>query len=463
MRRAPALALLLAAALAAGAHAARVTERVAGPDSAPVRTLDGRPMIGANDLARLLDATKFWRGDVRKLELRVRAHRVLLTADNPWVIVDDATIRLPSPVRSLGGELQAPLDLIEMLPRDSTIHRLTYDPRTSVVLVVPPGGVVGTPRVTVSEGVTRLVIPVDRPDDVAVVARAREHFRMRFAGYFAGALADSIRQGLLRGIHTLPAVSGTVLELALSSDAQGFRLTREPKRVALEISRAPGSAWDSFAPEGPPGPRALKVVVLDPGHGGTDAGVTVEGVAEKNLALDLARRLKSEIEHRLHARVILTRDDDRSVDAPQRAEAANRARADLVISLHFDGLPGSRASGASAYCPAADVGGSAGQLGGIGPGSITLLRWRDVAARHAVESRALAEAVLSALELRGMGPTRLRERLPFPLLGVNAPGMLLECATLTSPDDRRRVSRADGLESLARAVVDGLEAYRRND
>ncbi len=60
-----------------------------------------------------------------------------------------------------------------------------------------------------------------------------------------------------------------------------------------------------------------------------------------------------------------------------------------------------------------------------------------------------------------MGPTRLRERLPYPLLGVNAPGMLLECATLTAPADRARLG-ADGLDAMARAIVDGLEAYQRN-
>jgi N-acetylmuramoyl-L-alanine amidase len=86
-----------------------------------------------------------------------------------------------------------------------------------------------------------------------------------------------------------------------------------------------------------------------------------------------------------------------------------------------------------------------------------------VAARHAVASRALAEAVLSSLELRGMGPTRLRERLPCPLLGVNAPGLLLECATLTAADDRARVTTSEGLDALARAITDGLEAYQRND
>jgi N-acetylmuramoyl-L-alanine amidase len=440
-------------------------ERTPGPDSAPVQWVDGERMIGANDLARLLDATKFWRADVRKLELRVHAHRVLINADNPWAIVDESTLRLPVPVRSRGGELKVPIALIDSLPRDSTINRLAYDPRAGVVVVVPPGGVVGAPRVSVAEGITRIVIPVDHPEDAAVVARARAHFRLRFAGYFAGVLPDSMHQGLVRGMHTLPAVIGSALEVTVSSDAQGFRLLREmaAKRVTLEFSRAPLSAWESFAPELPPGPRALRVVVLDPGHGGSDAGVSTGGVLEKNLTLDLARRLRGEIERRLRARVILTREDDRSVDGPQRAQAANRAHADIVLSLHFDGLPLSRARGASAYCPPADVSATAGQLGGMGPSAIVLLPWRDVAARHAVASRALAEAVLSSLELRGMGPTRLRERLPYPLLGVNAPGLLLECATLSFASDRARVTSPAGLEALAQAITDGLEAYQRNE
>lgn len=463
---AAALALLLAAPPAPhGPRVAHVPERAPGPDSAPVRNLGDERLIGANDLARLLDATKFWRGDVRKLELRVHSHRVLLTADNPYVIVDESTVRLPSPVRSLGGELHAPIALIDSLPGDSTVNRLAYDPRGDQVVVLPPGGMVGTPRLVVGEGVTRLVIPADRPQDAAVVARARAHFRLRFAGYFAGVLPDSTRQRPLTGIHLLPAVSGTVLELALSSEAQGFRLVRDvaAKKVTLEFSRVAGEAWESFAPEGPPGPRALRIVVLDPGHGGADAGVTAEGVVEKSLALELAKRLKGEIEHRLHARVFLTREDDRTLDVQQRAEAANRARADVVLSLHFDGGPGTPDGGASALCAPADVGSTAGELGGMGPGAIVMLPWRDVASRHAVESRALAEAVLSSLELRGMGPTHLIERLPYPLLGVNAPGLLLECATLDSPRDRERVTHDDGLTALARAIVDGLDAYRRND
>ena len=56
----------------------------------------------------------------------------------------------------------------------------------------------------------------------------------------------------------------------------------------------------------------------------------------------------------------------------------------------------------------------------------------------------------------------MRERLPFDLLGVNAPGLLIECATLTSPQDRERVTQEEGLRELAVTLADGIEAYQRN-
>jgi N-acetylmuramoyl-L-alanine amidase len=94
----------------------------------------------------------------------------------------------------------------------------------------------------------------------------------------------------------------------------------------------------------------LKTIVLDPGHGGDDPGVIAGSAVEKDLALALARLLRPELERRLGARVLLTRDQDRDLSAEARAEFANRIHADLVLSLHFDGFPDARARGATGYC-----------------------------------------------------------------------------------------------------------------
>ena len=185
----------------------------------------------------------------------------------------------------------------------------------------------------------------------------------------------------------------------------------------------------------------------------------VDWAIEKDLTLALARLLAKEIELHIGARVVLTRSDDRNPSMQERAEAANRAHADVVLSLHFDGAVSGGARGVTAYCPPATLGD--GSAAGPGPQPIAMLPWRDVATRHAVRSRELAEAMLSSLNLRGLGPTRLREVLPQPLLGVNAPGLLLECATLTSDIDRARVLGSSGMGDLARAIAAGLDAYRR--
>ena len=58
---------------------------------------------------------------------------------------------------------------------------------------------------------------------------------------------------------------------------------------------------------------------------------------------------------------------------------------------------------------------------------------------------------------------RLRERLATPLLGINAPGMVLECAALTAPADRERVRQEVGLRELASTVAEGVEAWQRNE
>ena len=452
--------LLALATLGVDGRAPRIGETL---ESAPTREVSGTTCVGANDLARLLRATKFWHPEVRKLILRAGPHRIQLTAEDPFVVVDDGTVALPAPVMPVGGELQVPVALADLLPRDSTLARLVFDPRRRVLVVAPPSGVLGSARVVVQEGRTRLVFEADRPEEVVVVSRARDHFRVRFGGFFSGSLPDALpAAALVQRIRPIGAAAGSAFEMAVSRQATGFRVVRDTRarRVVLEFTREPSSEFTAFAPEGPPGPRDLRVVVLDPGHGGRDAGFTAGGLVEKDLTLALARQLESEIGRRLRVRVVLTRTEDRDVPVEARAEIANRARADLVVSLHFDGFPSAAAGGATAYVPPATYS-SAGFTGGAG--SLTVLAWREAATRHAVESRALGEAILSSLELRGDGPILLRELLPYPLLGVDAPGLLLECATLTARADRERVGGRAGMAELAETIADGIQAYQRNE
>jgi N-acetylmuramoyl-L-alanine amidase len=352
-----------------------------------------------------------------------------------------------------------------MLPAETGWPRLAHDATAHQLRVAPGGGFIGAPRVESRGSETRLVIPTGRPEAAAVVGRSRARFRVRMAGGLVGALPDSLPEdGVLRDLDASPSPGGVTFELALDAGAAGWRLERDVASgtVSLSFLRQPEPGYEPFAPEGAAGPRQLRTVVIDPGHGGTDRGVEAEGVSEKTLTVELALRVAGELERRGHVRVALTRREDLAIPQEMRAEAANRENADAVISLHFGAFPSREAHGTLAWCPPANQATEASSVAAAA-GILALLPWRDVALERAVESRGLAESITSSLERAGFGPSSVRERLPLALVGVQSPGVLLECGALTNPQERDRLLSPAGMRALAIAIADGVLAWQRNE
>ena len=94
---------------------------------------------------------------------------------------------------------------------------------------------------------------------------------------------------------------------------------------------------------------AFDTVIIDPGHGGKDPGsMGIGGIMEKNLALDLAKRMKKLFEER-EIKVVLTRDGDTYPELAERASFANKYTNSIFISLHFNGHPDTKVSGLETF------------------------------------------------------------------------------------------------------------------
>jgi N-acetylmuramoyl-L-alanine amidase len=91
------------------------------------------------------------------------------------------------------------------------------------------------------------------------------------------------------------------------------------------------------------------VVVLDAGHGGHDSGNRGNGYYEKKIALNIALKIGAQLEKNPAIKVIYTRKKDVFVDLIERANIANKADADLFISIHCDAFTSSRAFGAGTF------------------------------------------------------------------------------------------------------------------
>jgi N-acetylmuramoyl-L-alanine amidase len=136
-----------------------------------------------------------------------------------------------------------------------------------------------------------------------------------------------------------------VLDLVATDRASFLRGVAAEQRLAR--SEAPPAAP---TPPASTDPRPL--VVLDPGHGGIDTGTRApDGECEKDIVLDVAKRLRERIEKAGKYRVLMTRTDDTFVPLADRVRMARGAGAALFISIHADSLPRKEgdAEGATVY------------------------------------------------------------------------------------------------------------------
>ena len=434
-------------------------------------TIDGRPAMGANALARLVGGTKYWRPDLRKLEVRTIRHSLRLTVDAPYVIVDEVAIRLPSPVRLVGGEVQVPIDVFPLALSGRFLPRAAYDERRGRLILFDQEPNLGPPLLAAQGGRTRLSLPLAAPLDPSILSARRSRFLVEVAGAVLAAVpGDSLPpQGLLSGVRFRREPGGVVLDLAIDPEARGYRVQVPKGQDLLEIEFAADvpHGYVAFAPEyGAPPNRPLRVLVLDPGHGGADSGFVAGGLREKDMTLRLARLVRDRMRERMPGvEVVLTRGEDRAVTALARVEAANRARGDLYLSFHFDGVPGTAARGVSATV-APPLGfdvesafAASGDGRHFGGRPLALVPWRDAAGRYASDSRGVAELLLAALANDGRAPSRLRQARLLPLEGANMPAVLLECGTLSDESERVRLAGPDGLAKLADVLARALERY----
>jgi N-acetylmuramoyl-L-alanine amidase len=144
---------------------------------------------------------------------------------------------------------------------------------------------------------------------------------------------------LLKGVQAVNTSATTAQLLIDLSRAVNYTVRLDPKG---------GFVVDLTLPRGAGGRIAGKLIVVDPGHGGTDGGAKgVNGAREKNIALAISRRLAEELREK-GANVIMTRDSDNFVPLGERSAIANRANADMFIAVHCDAA-GSRANGSTIY------------------------------------------------------------------------------------------------------------------
>jgi N-acetylmuramoyl-L-alanine amidase len=214
-------------------------------------------------------------------------------------------------------------------------------------------------------------------------------------------------------------------------------------------------------------------IVIDAGHGGHDTGtIGPNGLLEKDLVLDVAKRLGRLLESRLGAEVVYTRQDDTFIPLETRTAIANRERADLFISIHANSSRDSDARGVETYYlnftsspEALEV---AARENAVSEKSIHELQdlVKKIALKEKIEeSREFAtnvqESLYGGLALRNAGVrNRGIKKAPFiVLIGANMPSILAEISFVSNPSDERKLQTAEHRQRIAESLYRGVSKY----
>lgn len=214
-------------------------------------------------------------------------------------------------------------------------------------------------------------------------------------------------------------------------------------------------------------------IVIDPGHGGHDTGtIGPNGVREKDVVLDVSRRLGKMLRQQLGAEVIYTRSDDTFIPLETRTAIANRERADLFISVHANSSDDPDARGVETYylnfTSSRDALEVAARENAVSQKSIYELQdlVKKIALKEKIdESREFASDVQTSLysslasknsSLRNRGV----KKAPFiVLIGANMPSILAEISFVSNPVDAKRLQTPEHRQQIADSLYRGVARY----
>ncbi|WP_404298290.1 N-acetylmuramoyl-L-alanine amidase [Halomonas sp.] len=232
-------------------------------------------------------------------------------------------------------------------------------------------------------------------------------------------------------------------------------------------------------------PRRDIIIAIDPGHGGEDPGaIGPSGTREKDVVMEIARRLQRLVDDTDGFRAVMIRDGDYYIGLRQRTQIARDQKSDFFVSIHADAFTSPRPNGSSVYALSqrgatsetaqwlAASENRADLIGGV-DGNLSL-RDKDEVLRGVLLDLTMTATLNDSLSIGGqvldqlgrinrLHRSRVEQAGFMVLKSPDIPSLLIETGFISNPDEERRLRDSSHQQNLARAIFSGLQDhFRRN-
>ena len=220
----------------------------------------------------------------------------------------------------------------------------------------------------------------------------------------------------------------------------------------------------------------FKTIVIDAGHGGKDPGaVGYRGTKEKDIALDVAKRLEKKLSKNMNVKIIMTRDEDVFLRLSERTKIANESNGNLFISIHTNAAEDRRASGFETFLIGPNKNEAAVrvaarenavlELEGSTGKKLTnedLIQATIAQSAFASKSEQFASMVQKEIKKRVQSRDRgVKQAGFYVLMGASMPNVLVELGFISNPSEEKKLRSPQYRDQLATAIYRAVEQYQK--
>jgi len=460
----------------------------------PVYVINQYQYISLQDLLDAYKISAFVNPAVRKSVFRIGHLKIKVTAYNHYIMVEDKTFQMSHEVVFFDGETYLPMEdfvrILRLVGLVSGVTILSGSEEAAAPQEVEPEPMTYSPfdilSANIEERQNGTVIRIrtaNRYDARSVKAwiNREEWLYVTLPGATVNKPAldntELPANSTIRDV-TADQLDGTSqLTFRLRGTVEGVDvLHREsPPEILLTI-RKPYVIDQSHFLEKERQKWKLDKIVLDAGHGGHDPGARGNGLREKDITLDVVKRLGKLIETRTDIEVVYTRDSDVFVPLWERTKIANEAGGKVFLSIHVNANKNKNASGFETYLLRPGKTDAAIAVAEMENAVIKLEKdtnqYQELSAEQLIlatmaqssfmqQSETLADLTQREFDKTLVGKNRGVKQAGFiVLIGASMPNVLIELGFISNKTDARKLGQAAYRQKAAQAIFDALMKYK---
>jgi len=441
--------------------------------------------ISVNDLSSILKAEVYWHRLLRKVILEFEDHQLVFNWFSPYMLYDSEVYNLTYDTKLKEGTLWVPLKGFQRIwnhihsPQTYQQPKIFYESKFNIL------------DLTVAEKVNGILVEIfiSQPVEYEIFADQNRDLNINF---YRGRLnveffnKKKVPQ-FLRWIKAYQFENSGQLSLRLKKPFFNFthNLRSDPYRIQISLIHTPSfsdTAKRSLSQMLSENEKLLNehidVIVIDPGHGGQDSGAVGKGgLVEKEVTLDIARRLRDLLKKESGLKVILTRETDMLVPLEERTQIANRNGADLFLSIHTNASKKRSIRGCETFFLASAKSDEARAVAALENSSIRFEHPDDVSHNlddldfilmDLVQSEYLKESSDFATIIQ----KQLKNKLSIPSRGVSQagfvvlnkaymPAVLVETAFISNKKDESLLKEGSFRHRIAQTLYQSIKEFKK--